>query len=193
LRAMLSPRRRFDKIGRAGLPRMPLNQPCPGRYFNSAAGRSYSSKGDGPSPRRDVGKGRAAMAIDSLRLPDLDKTDRLNNRLLAAMPQSAMMLLKPFIRQLVLQPGFICLDAGEAIELIYFPVSGLISLVVSTSDGEVAETAMVGREGAVGLQSAFGQRRSFTRAMVLVGGTFYRRGNGIQRSCGWFLRGYWGN
>jgi len=111
------------------------------------------------------------MAIDSLRLPDLDKTDRPNNRLLAAMPQSA--LLKPFIRQLVLQPGFVCLDAGEAIELIYFPVSGLISLVVSTSDGEVAETAMVGREGAVGLQSAFGQRRSFTRAMVLVGGTFY--------------------
>src|SRR5262249_52136053 len=169
LRAMLSPRRRFDKIGRAGLPRMPLNQHCPRRYFNSAAGRSSSSKGDGPSPRRDVGKGRAAMAIDSLRLPDLDKTDRLNNRLLAAMPRSAMMLLKPFIRQLMLQPGFICLDAGEAIELIYFPVSGLISLVVSTSDGEVAETAMVGREGAVGLQSAFGQRRSLTRAMYWLG------------------------
>ena len=36
------------------------------------------------------------MAIDSLGLPDIDKTDRLNNRLLAAMPQSAMTLLKPF-------------------------------------------------------------------------------------------------
>ena len=32
---------------------------------------------------------------------------------------------------------------------------------------------MVGREGAVGLQSAFGQRLSFTRAMVQVGGRFY--------------------
>jgi len=44
------------------------------------------------------------MAIDSLRLPDLDKTDRPNNRLLAAMPHSAMTLLKPFIRQLILEP-----------------------------------------------------------------------------------------
>jgi len=113
------------------------------------------------------------MAIDSLGLPDIDKTDRLNNRLLAAMPQSAMTLLKPFIRQLILQRGFVCLNEGETIEQIYFPVSGLISLVVSTSDGEVAETAMVGREGAVGLQSAFGQRLSFTRAMVQVGGRFY--------------------
>jgi len=113
------------------------------------------------------------MAIDSLGLPDIDKMDRLNNRLLAAMPRSATTLLKPFIRQLMLPPGFVCLDAGEPIEQIYFPVSGLISQVVSTSEGEVVETAMVGREGAVGLQSAFGQRLSFTRAMVLVGGTFY--------------------
>ena len=113
------------------------------------------------------------MAIDSLGLPDIDKTDRLNNRLLAAMPQSAMTLLKPFIRQLILQRGFVCLNEGETIEQIYFPVSGLISLVASTFEGEVVETAMVGREGAVGLQSAFGQRLSFTRAMVLVGGRFY--------------------
>src|SRR5262249_49471774 len=166
----------FRERGRAELPPIPLNQACPRQYFDSFAGRRLRQQlGDGPSPRRDVqsGKGRAAMAIDSLRLPDLDKMDRLNNRLLAAMPRSATTLLKPFIRQLMLPPGFVCLDAGEPIEQIYFPVSGLISQVVSTSEGEVVETAMVGREGAVGLQSAFGQRLSFTRAMVLVGGTFY--------------------
>src|SRR5215472_16817868 len=84
---------------------MPLNQPCSRRYFDTVAGRSYGSIGGWPvAPPRCP---RAAMAIDSLGLPDLDKTDRLNNRLLTAMPQSALTPLKPFIRRLMLQPGFL--------------------------------------------------------------------------------------
>ncbi len=51
-----------------------------------------------------------------------------------------------------------CFSAGDAIERVYFPTSGLISLVIATESSELAEAGLVGREGAVGLQSAFGPR-----------------------------------
>ncbi len=46
-------------------------------------------------------------------------------------------------------------------------------MVISTEKGGLVETGMVGREGAAGLQSALGQRFSFTRAIVQIPGTFY--------------------
>lgn len=46
----------------------------------------------------------------------------------------------------------------------------MISLLVVTADGDMIETATVGREGAVGLQSGLGNRRSLTRATMQVPG-----------------------
>src|SRR5262245_65796338 len=48
----------------------------------------------------------------------------------------------------------------------------MISLLVSTSDGEVVDTSSVGHEGAVGLQCGFGPRASLTRAVVQIAGKF---------------------
>jgi len=48
----------------------------------------------------------------------------------------------------------------------------MISLLVSTSDGEVVETSSVGHEGAVGLQCGFGPRVSLARAIVQIAGRF---------------------
>ena len=42
----------------------------------------------------------------------------------------------------------------------YFPQSGLISLTVVGREGNAVETSIIGREGALGLHSAFGKRRS---------------------------------
>jgi CRP-like cAMP-binding protein len=56
---------------------------------------------------------------------------------------------------------------------VYFPTSGLISLVLCTKDSDLIEAGMVGREGAAGLQSAFGRQISFARAVVQIAGTFY--------------------
>jgi hypothetical protein len=64
------------------------------------------------------------------------------------------------------------LSPGELIENIYFPLTGLISLMVIGTDGNFIETSTVGREGAVGLHSGLGRRRSFTRATAQIGGKF---------------------
>src|SRR5262252_2608753 len=78
------------------------------------------------------------------------------NRLIGALPHPVLGLLQ--FSRAVLAQGHVCFDAGDPIEEIYFPTSGLISLVADMEKGNVVGIGMVGREGAVGLQSAFGRR-----------------------------------
>jgi CRP-like cAMP-binding protein len=92
------------------------------------------------------------------------------NALLAALPQVALAGLQ--FSHLALPQGQVCFDAGDLIQRVYFPTTGLISLVVSTDKGELIEAGMIGRGGAAGLQSALGQRFSFPRAIVQIAGTF---------------------
>jgi CRP-like cAMP-binding protein len=98
---------------------------------------------------------------------------RWSNQLLAAMPRATLALLQRDLSHVVLTQGAVCFDAGEPIQRVYFPTSSLISLVVSTGEGDQVETGMVGREGAVGLHSAAGPRYSFARAIVQVAGESY--------------------
>lgn len=97
---------------------------------------------------------------------------QLGNRLLASLPSHVFLLLMQDLKQVVLPQGVVCFDPGDPINQVYFPHTGMISCLVSTGDGEMVETSSVGREGAVGLQSGLGQRVSFTRAMVQIGGKF---------------------
>lgn len=96
----------------------------------------------------------------------------LGNRLLAALPGDSFALLEPDFKDVVLPQGFVCFDPGDPVNQVYFPHSGMISCLVTTGDGEMVETSSVGREGAVGLQSGFGRRVSFTRALVQIAGKF---------------------
>src|SRR5262245_47058338 len=76
------------------------------------------------------------------------------------------------LRQISLTQGKAIYEPGEQIDEIYFPQSGMISLLVVAGDGATIETATVGREGAVGLHGAFGKRLSFTRATTQIPGKF---------------------
>jgi len=64
-------------------------------------------------------------------------------------------------------------EAGAPLDVIYFPQSGLISLLVVTKNGSNVETSTVGREGALGLHGALGKRRSYTRAIAQISGSFF--------------------
>lgn len=95
-----------------------------------------------------------------------------DNRLLAALPAETLAAMASDLRQVALIQGAPIYQAGEPIHEIYFPQSGMISLLVVNGAGQAVETTTVGREGAVGLHCAFGPRRSFTRAMAQVAGRF---------------------
>ena len=94
------------------------------------------------------------------------------NRLLAALPDDVFTHLEPDLRQLTLPQGVVCYGAGDPIDQVYFPHTGMISQLIATGDGDMVETSSTGREGAIGLQSGFGPRLSFTRAMVQIPGKF---------------------
>lgn len=48
----------------------------------------------------------------------------------------------------------------------------MISLLIVSTGGNVVEAGTIGRGGAAGLQSAFGERRSYTRATIQIPGIF---------------------
>lgn len=64
--------------------------------------------------------------------------------------------------------------AGDAIEYVFFPHSGAISLMIDMADGHTVGTAVIGREGAVGTLSVFGPSPSAITAVVRVAGTAAR-------------------
>ncbi len=97
---------------------------------------------------------------------------RPGNHLLAALPDDTLALLEPDLRQLNLPQGFVCCSAGDPIDEVYFPHTGMISQMVTTGDSEMVETSSTGSEGAVGLQCGFGPRLSFTHATVQIPGMF---------------------
>ena len=99
-------------------------------------------------------------------------TRRPGNHLLAALPEDTLILLEPDLRQLNLPQGFVCCSAGDPIDQVYFPHTGMISQIVTTGDGDTVETSTTGREGAVGLQCGFGPRLSFTHMTVQIPGMF---------------------
>jgi len=95
-----------------------------------------------------------------------------DNRLLAALPRELFELMQHDFKQIGLLQGHAIYEPGDQIDQIYFPQSGMISLLVVGKDGGAVETATIGREGAVGLHSALGKRVSFTRATIQISGKF---------------------
>lgn len=93
------------------------------------------------------------------------------NRLLAALRPPERMLLEPHLKEVELEQGAILQEQGELIERIYFPHSGMVSLLAVMQQGNAVETATIGREGAVGAMSGLGPRHAFTRALVQMSGS----------------------
>ena len=105
----------------------------------------------------------------------MDNGSRLghsDNRLLAALPRELFEIMQRDFKQISISQGQAIYEPGEQIDQIYFPQSGMISLLVVAKDGGAIETATIGREGAVGLHSAIGKRASFTRATIQIPGKF---------------------
>jgi len=52
--------------------------------------------------------------------------------LLAALPPVTLALFQHDVSRVTLPQNTVCFDAGDPIQHVYFPTSGLISLVLST-------------------------------------------------------------
>jgi CRP-like cAMP-binding protein len=79
-------------------------------------------------------------------------------------------LLDPHLRELPLIQGSVLQEQEAPVEQVYFPLAGVISLMSVLEAGDKVETAMVGREGAVGAFAGFGPWNALTRAVVRIPG-----------------------
>ena len=92
------------------------------------------------------------------------------NRLLAALSPADFALLASDLREVRHKQGVLLQEAGEPIKNVYFPRTGMISLLAVMQAGVAVETATVGREGAVGIMAGLGGRTAVGRAVVQVAG-----------------------
>ena len=90
----------------------------------------------------------------------------LGNKLLASLPHRELQLLLPHLVAVQFPQGAVLAAAGDEVDQVYFPLSGMISMVVVMRDGKAVETATVGREGVVGAMSGIGLHISRVRAIA---------------------------
>jgi CRP-like cAMP-binding protein len=88
------------------------------------------------------------------------------NRLLAALPNEEYLRLLPQLKQVGLKFGENIYEQGEKIRCVYFPCSGIISLLAAAEGSATLEVGIVGKEGVIGLPIFLGVKISLNRAIV---------------------------
>ena len=93
------------------------------------------------------------------------------NRLLLALPSRNLGRLMPELEHVRCQRGQVLIDADCSLDHIFFPNSGVLSVVAVYADGSVIEMATIGREGCTGMQAFFGAKSSSVRLLVQIPGS----------------------
>ena len=94
----------------------------------------------------------------------------LRNRILASLQGEDMAPLRRHLREVAIEQGQLLEEPGRAVDVVYFPQSGMISLIVQMAEDSAVEVGTVGSEGAIGLTVGLGSRTSFICALVQVSG-----------------------
>jgi CRP-like cAMP-binding protein len=104
-----------------------------------------------------------------------------SNNFLARLPPEQFELLRPHLRLQQLKQGVILLDPDQPFRSVYFPNSGIISLVVRLQAGELIEVAMVGRDSLFGASAALSRETTSVEAVVQLSGSAYVMAVGVLR------------
>jgi CRP-like cAMP-binding protein len=92
------------------------------------------------------------------------------NRILNALPQNIFAAMAPHLKTRALEFEDVVAETNQPIDNVYFPLAGIVSLVVEMSVGHMIETAMVGRDGVVNGTSALDGKVALHRGIVQMGG-----------------------
>jgi CRP-like cAMP-binding protein len=112
----------------------------------------------------------------------MKRVPRSLNRLLAALPAADFELLRPHLGTVEFVQEAVLVGAGDKLTQVFFPHSGVISLVVSLAGGGMVEVAMVGRDSVFGASAALDGNISLTHTIVQFPGTASTLGVGILRT-----------
>jgi len=91
-----------------------------------------------------------------------------SNRLLLALPSRNLKQILPELEHIPCQRGQVLMNSDSSLDHIFFPDSGVVSVVAVYADGSVIEMATIGREGCTGLQATLGAKRSSVQLLVQI-------------------------
>ena len=94
--------------------------------------------------------------------------------MLAELPAEELAYLQPSLRLVEMPLGLIVFAPAETIEHVFFPISGIVSLLYVMKNGASAEIAMTGYDGLVGVALFMGGETTPNRAVVQSAGMAYR-------------------
>jgi CRP-like cAMP-binding protein len=98
------------------------------------------------------------------------------NDILLSIPDREFSGLRPRLQFVTLPHHRVLHEPKEKLEFAYFLNSGMISLVISTNNGDSVEVGVVGNEGFTPVQVAVGLKRIPHRAVIQIGGDGFRIG-----------------
>ena len=75
---------------------------------------------------------------------------------MAALPKADFERILPDLKLVPLPLKWTMLESGDHVHFLYFPISGIVSLIYALEDGSSSEVALVGNEGMVGISIFMG-------------------------------------
>jgi CRP-like cAMP-binding protein len=100
--------------------------------------------------------------------PEERQLDPRRNVLLGALPDVELERLLPHLEAVSLPRPTVLELPNDEIDFVYFPTSGMASILAVGEEGESVDTTMVGREGMTGLAVFLGTGQMPVRTMVQV-------------------------
>lgn len=99
------------------------------------------------------------------------KSSSITNQLLAALPRKDYEGMRRNLEEIPLVFGEVLLEPNALVSDVYFPNSGIISLLAGANERSSLEVGMVGKEGMVGVGVFLGVDTSTNRAVIQGDGT----------------------
>jgi CRP-like cAMP-binding protein len=94
----------------------------------------------------------------------------MDNMWIAALDPADRKRIEPHLSERPFAQGQMLYDAGEAVSEVWFPMSGVVSLMTILDGDRMIETAAIGREGLVGVTCGPLNGRAASRAIAQVDG-----------------------
>ena len=96
------------------------------------------------------------------------------NGILRSLSNKTLALIAPHLRKVKLAQGTVLHEAGAAITSVYFPLSGMVSMLAVLKSGEAIEAGIIGPEGFVGGYVGAHGWRSHGHAVMQMSGEAMR-------------------
>jgi len=95
----------------------------------------------------------------------------LGNRLLLALSSRDLNRLMPHLEHIPCSREQVLTEIDAPLDHVFFPDSGVVSVMAVYSDGGTIEMATIGREGCAGVHAVFGASKSSARYWVQIPGS----------------------